>query len=299
MPEQISGQNPARNPECQLTPPPPTEPTLEQRVMALEAAHDSYQNEKNRNDLTAAVRTGERWLIVVNGLALLASIGIGVIYIFQLGEMKKATQAATKSVDIAASALRQNEGQFEKTLIEMKSQTRAEESAANVARRSADIANETLHVSERAYVFPKTPQLDTGTSTLFLPIENIGHIPATKVHVIVHVQKTSKLPNGSYYSFVRWFQRDFIEIWPGEPLSVGGVTIDQERTKRGEDAFTFGITVEYNDGFPDSKRQKREDAFCMSHLENNHIGYGPCVVSNTLDLLRRADQYPSGKNETP
>lgn len=225
----------------------------------------------------------------------IANIGVLIYYAKQLKQMETATQQATRSADIAACALRQNQEQFVKTLIEIQRQTTAQNISANAAKDAARIASDTLHISERAYLFSKSPQLDVGTSSLFLPVENIGHIPAKNVHVIVHMGKTSKLPNGAYNAQYRWFERDFPEVWPGEPLSVGGVNVDQERAKRGDDTFTFGITIEYNDGFPGSQRVKRENVWCMEHLANNHFGFGTCLITNAFDLLKKADQYPNPK----
>jgi hypothetical protein len=112
MPEQTTGENPATNPESQ-PPPAPVEPTIEHRVMALEAEQDSHKNGQDPNDLAAAVKTGERWLIGINGLALLVSIGIGIVYIFQLREMRKSTDAATSAACLAQQSLKLTRQMFE------------------------------------------------------------------------------------------------------------------------------------------------------------------------------------------
>jgi hypothetical protein len=105
MPEQINGEKPAGNPDSQTPPPPPVEPTIEKRIVALEAERDSRNNRKDSNELAAAVKTGERWLIGINGIALLVSIGIGIVYIFQLREMRKSTDAATSAAYTASQSL--------------------------------------------------------------------------------------------------------------------------------------------------------------------------------------------------
>jgi hypothetical protein len=114
MPNEKDGQEPTGDPNGYPLPPPPIESAIEQRIVALEAKSHAHDKKDSGGDLAAAVRKGEGWLIGINGLALCASIGIGIIYILQLCEMRKVTKAsesaayaACVSAKIARSTLQE------------------------------------------------------------------------------------------------------------------------------------------------------------------------------------------------
>src|SRR5947207_12885929 len=100
MPNDKDGQDPAGNPDSQPQVPSPMEPTIEQRVMALETKCNARNEQNNSNDLTAAVKKGEAWLIGINAALLIATIVIACIYYGQLNQMRIATEATKKSVDL-------------------------------------------------------------------------------------------------------------------------------------------------------------------------------------------------------
>jgi hypothetical protein len=75
----------------------PSEPTLEQRVIALEAESRAQKQTPKPEDLAGVVKTGEKWLIWINGLLLVATIIIAGIYIGQLTEMRRSTRAAQRA----------------------------------------------------------------------------------------------------------------------------------------------------------------------------------------------------------
>lgn len=100
MPDQISSQSPTGDHDGQRL-----EPTIEQRIMALEADNRACAEQKKPDDLATAVKMGELALIIINGLLLIATIIIACIYYGQLTEMRKATDAATKASKTAEDTL--------------------------------------------------------------------------------------------------------------------------------------------------------------------------------------------------
>ncbi len=119
MPDEKDGYGPAGNPNGDSSPPPPSEPTIEQRVMALESKSHAHDKNEHSGDHAAVVRKGEAWLIGINGFALLASIGIGIIYILQLRQMTKATTASACAANAARDAANTASEQFKLTRQQM------------------------------------------------------------------------------------------------------------------------------------------------------------------------------------
>src|SRR5271163_1601623 len=102
-----SSQN-AGNPEGRYPPLPPIEPTLEQRVMSLEAEARSDARQKNPDDLATVVKKAEWWMIGINAATLITTIIIACIYYHQLTQMRIATDASTNAVEIASDSLNNN-----------------------------------------------------------------------------------------------------------------------------------------------------------------------------------------------
>jgi hypothetical protein len=117
----------------------------------------------------------------------------------QLGEMRKSTEAATRSGNIAACALRENqrqfgitsatnEQQFRDTLTQMRVQATASQTAANAAKSSAETASKQLELLDRPWISvafaPESPiTFDNEQMRLNLGVhlKNVGHAVATNV----------------------------------------------------------------------------------------------------------------------
>jgi hypothetical protein len=98
MPDQIGSQQPAGNPHDKPPPPAPLEPTIEQRVMALESKSHSHTDQQTSENLASAVKIGEAWLIGINGLLLVATIVIACIYYHQLTAMRESNRISRDAV---------------------------------------------------------------------------------------------------------------------------------------------------------------------------------------------------------
>jgi hypothetical protein len=97
MPDEQPTKPPSGNPDGQPLTPTPFEAAIEQRIVALEAECRSQQDKEPPSKLLDDVKTGEWWLIGINGLLLIATIIIACIYYHQLKEMQKATKATQQS----------------------------------------------------------------------------------------------------------------------------------------------------------------------------------------------------------
>lgn len=137
MPDQPSGQYPTGNPDSKSLPHAAAIAAIEKRVVALEAQSHTHAKEEEPEKLEQHIRTGEVWLVSINGLVLITTIIIVVISYGQLGQMREATQAATKAANTAADALDLSQGNFDRTMSQMIIQTSAQIKAAQAAKRVA------------------------------------------------------------------------------------------------------------------------------------------------------------------
>lgn len=102
----------------------------------------------------------QQWLLnVLTALLFLATLGAFIaagIYAHiassQLDQMKIATEQATRSADLAACALKENQRQFQDTLREMKAQTKTQDKAATAARDSVKAIQEQMRIDQRPWV---------------------------------------------------------------------------------------------------------------------------------------------------
>lgn len=265
---------------------------------------NSGQEDSGVRKIENEIRSGERWLIAIGIASVLLNGVIGLIYLGQLRQMRIATNEATKSSDVAAKSLAENKRQFEETLRQMRGQTQAQidsssatQEAANATRSAARTARDALHVSERAYLSYGAPQILWDKKAIYIPIENKGHIPSGPVHLVIHIGKNVKTADGGTYTQYKWLERNMKSIGVGTSVNFGGVEFDPDLLKQGREWFTFGITIEYNDGFTNTPKRTVEDALCTDYSQETGPVIGPCLFSNTLELLKKADGYPDLKNQ--
>jgi hypothetical protein len=99
MPDKEASQNPSGDTGNQPSPPSPPIPTIEERVMALEAQARAHTEQNDAGELASAVKTGECWLIGINGSLLVATIVIACIYSRQLTEMRTSNAINRESLE--------------------------------------------------------------------------------------------------------------------------------------------------------------------------------------------------------
>jgi len=172
------------------------------------------------------IKKGEIALILINALLLITTIVIARIYSGQLDEMRKATDAATKSANAADATLkeiRQGGTDTHELAVQAKNQADAAKaqseqagkqvegikSLANEARHQADISRDAMNASlesadqdRRPWVGLPNFQCNECTSnaqgtlsigSMFGIMENSGKTPA--IHMIVNAAWTSSIRN--------------------------------------------------------------------------------------------------------
>jgi len=154
MADQAGSQNPSRYPDEQSLLKSPTIAAIQQRIMTLESQSHSHQQTQQPDDLTNAVRIGERWLIGISGFTLIAQIIIGIIYWGQLQQM-------IASNGLTRTALAGSNQSLSETLAEMQEQADAMQRLAdnagiqatqttNLATQAKNQADRTKELADRA-----------------------------------------------------------------------------------------------------------------------------------------------------
>jgi hypothetical protein len=218
MPDQSSGNTPSRESDSESLPEsaiPPSAPEQYQMSNTAKQTSGSQLNETVK--LERDIKKGEIALIVINALLLITTIVIARIYSGQLDEMRKATDAATKSANAADATLkeiRQGGTDTHELAVQAKNQAdrtkdvadraliqaNATNDLAKQARIQANISGNALRFSQesadqdrRPWVGLATFQCNSCTSDaggtlsigdMFGVMQNTGKTPA--VQMIVH-----------------------------------------------------------------------------------------------------------------
>jgi hypothetical protein len=166
MPDQISGKNPAGNPDGDPPPPPPSETTIEQRVVALESkSHTHAAQEDSAKEMKREFRMVEVVTIATN--VILAIVGIFALraYYGQLGVMQGQLDQMTK--------------QFPEI-----------QKSSQAAKDSAEVARDSLNTVQRANISlgqmsgtrnGVSPNPKTISLTAIFPWENAGYTPTRQM----------------------------------------------------------------------------------------------------------------------
>jgi hypothetical protein len=105
MPNQGESNKPASQPPKETLAKTPIKATPKQDEMGKEAKARSDNNESTTVKLEQDIRSGERWLIGVTAFGIIVNFFIGLIYLGQLKQMRKATQAATNASETGVKQL--------------------------------------------------------------------------------------------------------------------------------------------------------------------------------------------------
>jgi hypothetical protein len=277
--------------------------------MALEANSRAKNQKRDSNDLAQAVKVGERWLIGINGSLLLINLLIAFIYYQQLSQMRIATEATRKSVDLASDSLEISSGQFDRNMRQIVDQTitqyeaeKASTVAAKAAKSAADTAKNALHISTRAYLQVQPGRLDIPGKRILLQLANVGHIPTGETTIVVH-EETLDLRNLDTSGRTRpievhWTEDKFPTLPQGidREINVGIPRLDETKISAGEQQIVVVGSVTYNDGFP--RTPEAIWSFCVgSGLRPNikDVVLFPCDATTQLRESIRVDEYPSEK----
>jgi hypothetical protein len=177
---------------------------------------------------------------------------------------------------------------------------------ANAAKNAAQTAQESLSVSERAYLILSTPIDDFPHKRTDIPIVNSGHIPSGVAKIVTH-EVTFRLddPSARSISFadaIEWHWKavtyQTIPVVPNGNLisvEVNLPSLDQDRLTTGKQAVAIVAQVIYNDGFPNTPDQSY--LFCdqSSYIPSTKLFImRPCDDADAiLRSLVTFDKYPS------
>jgi hypothetical protein len=179
---------------------------IEREQAEAKKRDEQYRDEQgtiNRQQLTV-----NRRLMIFTGCLLVTSILSGSIAIWQAYIVQESANSAMSSAGSAARALRENQRQFEltsksnkeqfdKTLMQMQKQSRAQWGAVSAAKDSAGAAKRTVSASTaatRAWVIP-TDVTVTAANAITVKWVNEGKVPA------FNLQMTAEYSVDEFYEF--------------------------------------------------------------------------------------------------
>ncbi len=131
-------------------------------------------------------------------IAALGAIFYGAVATYQACQMRIATEAATKSADIAACALRQSQKQFGDTLEQMKVQSVAQNNSASSAAAAVTQGEEFFDLQNRPWLVFTPGDIHTdpvSQQVLFeADVKNIGVTPAPSAWRRIHYEIGQSAP---------------------------------------------------------------------------------------------------------
>lgn len=264
-------------------------PFAEGKIGTLEAKINALEEELKSEALVAAVRKGEKWIIGINGLLLIATIVIAFIYYGQLKQMRIATTATQDAVDVAS-----------RTLCETQ---RSNASQAKLSTKTLQATIDNYHRDQRAWVGIKGmdyPNLldKTGKQVLVkirspvvgvVVISNFGKSPALHLTSWISIQMLrSGVKLVPKYKFDTKFPTASV-LEPGVEVRLRSLPIDSTvpgipgiLTQANLDDISSGRYIVYVYGFTTYKdvfNQPHITKFC-EYLLRDHSGYSGCNTYN-------------------
>lgn len=160
MPDQDSSKAPPTDSDEKSTPQVPVGiPTSDDKEIATDAECCPSNKEDKATKLEKDIRKGEIILCWITGIGVAVNLVIALIYYGQLSQMRIATEASTKTAQLAADSLEYNAGQFDRNMRQIIYQTVAQaeaaaasQKAANAAKSTADTAVNQLELAERPWI---------------------------------------------------------------------------------------------------------------------------------------------------
>lgn len=239
----------------------------------------------------------EFWKIYLEIIGIMVVIAYTTVASFQWWEMGKATKASTDAAQIAADALDENKRQFGKMFGEIQKQTGAQLTSARAAGSAAKTAQDTLHVSERAYITDGGVQLDTAKTVLTLPLINSGHIPSGTVETSLYEATFDNTPLVPIVPLSSILERKHLitnlkSMIPGSPFSIAIPIpkVSAESLSQGKQVIIIVGSISYNDGFPDTPTQRYP--VCTQTLYQTVVKqfyWVPCDATAKLPIFEAMD----------
>jgi hypothetical protein len=301
MPEESGSQQIGWQPDTQAPVQPPPQPPSNQSPPTPPASDDPEGDKATAKKLEDIAK-GERWLIGIGIAGVLVNLLLGSIYYQQLTQMRIATEASRQAVQLARDTLDYNSSQFDRAMQQTIRQTSSGYIASRAAKSASDIAKDTLHVSERAYIVTGAASFDPKTRLASFPITNIGHIPSGDIEITFRVlaqNASQRRTISNTFEGYRWQKSRLPSLAQGVPMtfSQGIPNLDETRVNNGTQKLIATGFIMYNDGFPNSPLQRRN--FCAETIWNLDLKKTittPCDdPSGYLSQIEKLDGYP--KNE--
>lgn len=169
---------------------------------------------------------------------------------------------------------------------------------ADATQRAAKTAQDTLHVSERAYIAFGSPTEEFDKKFIHLLITNSGHIPSGKVGIVLYeatFNVPSPVPAKTSFEFIVERHRSFQHldsVNPGTPfgISVSVPNVQVDRLNNGTQLIMVLAKLSYGDGFPDSPVQY--SSICANtiyHVRANQSYLVTCAIEEELPKFESLD----------
>jgi hypothetical protein len=278
MHKQDGRDNPPGNPYERPTPESKPEATPQQDKVSHNAQSGARDDESETTKLERDIKTGEKWLILVNALLLLTTIVIASIYYGQLTQMRKATEAtstAAKAADKAATTAENtfnlNKQYATDTLKEIRRQTKAQQDAAATSRASLESVQRAFVVAREPQTQPITVHSDSGDTTKWeinAVWENAGTTAARRMIQHFEAQILANEPDeGTFKGKIDMIDSAFVGpkvVQSGSPILRDNEFLDvKKRPLRDQQRFLWGWAA-YDDVFPKTKIHITEFCYVLS-----------------------------------
>jgi hypothetical protein len=254
----------------------------------------SYQKAEKRKN----IKWLEKWLpILISAIGIYLWIKTVSYANKQWTEMQKTSVASQQAAQTAACALKENISQFNKMFAQIQNQTTAQVTSATAAKTASGIAEDTLHISERAYITVGAPQPDVTKNVINLPVFNTGHIPtgeATASIYEVTLEVDEPRENIPFTAIVERHKDIMVvaSIAVGSPitLTIPAPKVSTDRLNKGTQTIILAGTVNYNDGFPNTPMQTFP--VCertVFHSVSKQFYWVPCQETDIIKKLDTLD----------
>lgn len=283
--------------------------------MSLESNQGIAQQSQQSEEVLREVKTGELWLIGVNVCLLIIQVITAAVYYKQLTQMRIATEASTNATSLASDSLLTNASQFDRSMQQIITQTaidyraeRATTQAANSAKRAAQIANTTLHLSERAYISfeYRSGGIDYANHSVVLGLTNYGHIPPNNLRAVAH-HAIFEAPKGvdAIVDFAgpgirNWNTTQFVAIGTGDTvhLIIPFPTMVEAKMTSFQQLILIAGYVFFNDGFPEDGETTVPFCFkSQGNVTTKQVYLTPCDAAAVIPLMETKDGYPNNENK--
>lgn len=317
MANESGGNNPTANPQGQT---PSQSPMIPSAPGKSEISSDPNSGRNDQQSTARELAREFRWVevgtFIVNGV--LAIIGIIALCIYrgqlttmqgQLGQMQTSSDQTDKLICLYRQQVAELHKQAadthgladaaKKQADRMAEQIPELKKSAKAAQDAARVAQDTLHISERAYVTEGTPQIDTAKTVVTIPIVNSGHIPSGKIDVVVYEATfnpgTVTTSGGTAFNSIVERHKSINHISaiaPGLPINIGvpAPQMSADLLNKGTQMVAVVGTITYNDGFPDSPTQ--HSTICINtvyHLVAKESYLVPCDAGADLPKFESLD----------